>query len=101
MFEFEDAPLLESGKHWKWKLLAQYLLTTTLLKLASTGIELDRETSDQVGWLNARVDRFSDSSAYMLKTGWNLDNNWIDWKLIWRLSVAQCVKVFFWQLTPN
>lgn len=53
----------ETGRGWKWHLLAHLLPTTSFLKLASMRIRHNREIPDQIGWLKPNVDRFAASSA--------------------------------------
>lgn len=49
----------ELGRGWRWDKLAEILPIVTLLKLASTGLELDEESADQVGWMSAGGKKFS------------------------------------------
>lgn len=52
----------------------------------------------KLGWQDPNRGVFSVSSAYELQIRRNEEGKWEGWKMIWRLKVQQCVKIFIWLL---
>lgn len=75
------------------------LQTSTLLKVASTAIDVHSEDPDQFGWPDQRGGVFTFKSAYEHAVGGNGEGTWVGWKLIWHLNVQQHVRDFIWLLT--
>lgn len=49
-----------------------------------------------MGWMDARVGKFTVKSAYNLANGLVEENNWEGWKMVWKIKAQQRVKVFLW-----
>lgn len=64
--EVRDEEREHTGENggWKWELLEGLLPTSTLLELAGTVINTNREEEDSMGWLDAWNKSFTVRSAY-------------------------------------
>lgn len=69
----EEDEYWEEGRGWRWDLFAHLLLSTTLVKLASKGIDLIETRKHLVGWLKKGANKFSVKTAYEFQTWWIME----------------------------
>lgn len=74
---------------WKWSVVGNCLLHTSLLKLTSITLDTSGNEVDMKGWLEPHGVIFSVSLAYELAVGRSEEGKLECWSLIWPLKVQQ------------
>lgn len=77
---------------------AHLLLATSLIKIASIGLQTESMEKDSFVWGEGRKP-FSVNAACTLSKSWRGDDRWEGWQRIWKLGVQYRVRVFVWLMT--
>lgn len=90
------ADYVEVNGQWNWTLFDQFLLSTTIMKIASIHLPSVSLGPNQLYWSHSNKGTFSMASAYNAISSPDSSLKDKTWSLAWTWQGPQCIKVFIW-----
>lgn len=86
----------EEGQGWKWSEFADYLPATALMRIASHELREDTSLGDLLYWREGKQGKFSIKHVLKLMRSEELNEDQVDWNMVWKAPVQQRIRVFLW-----